>query len=66
MEVLGAHICSELHVNEHPDLDASIDSARRACWGQATFFRSTAIPLTDKHERYAQRVQSIVLYAAEG
>eukprot|EP00959_Pyramimonas_sp_CCMP1952_P210382 4402703-Pyramimonas_sp.AAC.1 len=34
MEVLGAHICSELHVNEHPDLDASIDSARRAFWGQ--------------------------------
>ncbi|CAK0900489.1 unnamed protein product, partial [Prorocentrum cordatum] len=66
MDVLGAHICSELHVNEHPDLDASIDSARRAFWGQATFFRSTAIPLKDKDERYAQRVQSIVLYAAEG
>eukprot|EP00959_Pyramimonas_sp_CCMP1952_P450444 9431645-Pyramimonas_sp.AAC.1 len=43
MEVLGAHICSELHVNEHPDLDTSIDSARRAFWGQATSFRSTAI-----------------------
>eukprot|EP00959_Pyramimonas_sp_CCMP1952_P267652 5596235-Pyramimonas_sp.AAC.1 len=66
MEVLGAHICSELHVNEHPDLDASIDSARRAFWGQASFFRSTAIPLKDKYERYAQKVQSIVLYAAEG
>eukprot|EP00959_Pyramimonas_sp_CCMP1952_P079814 1668825-Pyramimonas_sp.AAC.1 len=65
MEVLGAHTCSDLHVNEHPDLDASIDSARRAFWGQASFFLSTAIPLKDKYERYAQRVQSILLYAAE-
>eukprot|EP00959_Pyramimonas_sp_CCMP1952_P251834 5261781-Pyramimonas_sp.AAC.1 len=66
MEVHGAHICSELHVNEHPDLDASADSARRAFWGQASFFRSTAIPQKDKYARYAQRVQSIILYAAEG
>eukprot|EP00959_Pyramimonas_sp_CCMP1952_P071733 1498394-Pyramimonas_sp.AAC.1 len=50
MEVLGAHISSELHVNEHADLHASIDSARRAFWGQASFFRSTAIPLKDKYE----------------
>jgi len=62
MGVLGAHVCSELHVNEHPDLDASIDSARRAFWGQASFFRSTAILLKDEYERYAQRVQGTLLY----
>ncbi|CAK0900926.1 unnamed protein product [Prorocentrum cordatum] len=66
MEVLGAHICFELHVNGHPDLGASIDLARMAFWGRASFFRSTAIPLKDKYERYAHRVQSILLYVAEG
>lgn len=44
MEVLGAQISCDYQVNGHVDIEFRIGLARRAFWGQAAFFRSTAMP----------------------